>query len=482
MLFVNFLRPILRNPKILMQMRRISVRSNGFSTAVKRGRTLVLRQSLTGLFLLGSFLASAVEGSAAGRAGNEDLQRWLNTEKHIAVERLMRNISPKDGARGAVIASPSRSNPDYYFHWVRDAALTMDAVITLYQTAARPSLKSTYLQGLFDYAEFSRSNQVASTLTGLGEPKFYVDGAPFDGPWGRPQNDGPALRAIVLTRFANLLLEQGQTDYVRRALYDSAIPSGSVIKADLEFVSHHWRNASFDLWEEVMGDHFFTRMTQRKALIEGAKLARRLGDIGAADWYLRQAYLIQGEMEKFWRPDAGILIATTHYRGGLDYKTSNLDVAVMLGVMHGYAGDGFLSYSDPRVLSTLDRLNQVFARLYPINQRSESLGVAIGRYPEDLYGGTHFNAGNPWVLATLAAAEVSFRAAEEFENIGKRSSAVRLREQGDAFLARVKYHANPDGSLSEQMDRHSGYMTSAHDLTWNYAAFISALHARGNLK
>jgi len=32
---------------------------------------------------------------------------------------------------------------------------------------------------------------------GLGEPKYQVDGTRFNGAWGRPQRDGPALRALV---------------------------------------------------------------------------------------------------------------------------------------------------------------------------------------------------------------------------------------------------------------------------------------------
>jgi Glycosyl hydrolases family 15 len=33
-----------------------------------------------------------------------------------------------------------------------------------------------------------------------------------------------------------------------------------VIKADLDYVSSHWDAATFDLWEEVNGAHFYTRM------------------------------------------------------------------------------------------------------------------------------------------------------------------------------------------------------------------------------
>jgi glucoamylase len=41
---------------------------------------------------------------------------------------------------------------------------------------------------------------------GLGEPKYYVNGTAFTGPWGRPQKDGPALRATTLIAFAKWLI------------------------------------------------------------------------------------------------------------------------------------------------------------------------------------------------------------------------------------------------------------------------------------
>lgn len=41
---------------------------------------------------------------------------------------------------------------------------------------------------------------------GLGEPKFEADETAFTGAWGRPQRDGPALRATALIAFANWLI------------------------------------------------------------------------------------------------------------------------------------------------------------------------------------------------------------------------------------------------------------------------------------
>ena len=53
-----------------------------------------------------------------------------------------------------------------------------------------------------------------------------------------------------------------------------------------------------------------------------------------------------------------------------------------------------------------------------------------------------------------------------------------LREKGNDFLRRVQYHANPDGSLSEQINKETGFLESARDLTWNYAAFLTAIDKR----
>lgn len=45
---------------------------------------------------------------------------------------------------------------------------------------------------------------------GLGEPKFNIDETRFNGAWGRPQRDGPALRAVALMTYANWLIGTGR--------------------------------------------------------------------------------------------------------------------------------------------------------------------------------------------------------------------------------------------------------------------------------
>jgi glucoamylase len=68
---------------------------------------------------------------------------------------------------------------------------------------------------------------------GLAEPKFMVDGSRYNGNWGRPQRDGPALRAITIMSYGNYLLSQGETDTVRNVLWP-------VISNDLSYVGQYW--------------------------------------------------------------------------------------------------------------------------------------------------------------------------------------------------------------------------------------------------
>ena len=50
-----------------------------------------------------------------------------------------------------------------------------------------------YFQYIMNYLENENKLQQLDTITGLGEPKYNINCTPFNGEWGRPQNDGPAL-------------------------------------------------------------------------------------------------------------------------------------------------------------------------------------------------------------------------------------------------------------------------------------------------
>jgi glucoamylase len=314
-----------------------------------------------------------------------------------------------------------------------------------------------------------------------------------------------------MIRLARLWLKQGQEDRVRQKLYDGKLPANTLIKADLEYVAHHWGDTGFDLWEEVSGHHFFTRMAQRQALIEGAQLAGQLGDGGAASYYQQQAEALETEIGRFWDPGRGYLVETLDWNGGANYKNSGIDSAVILGVIHGETADGFLSASSDKVLATVLKQEQAFQNAFPINGKGLP-GIAIGRYPEDHYSGTtNSSEGNPWLLTTMAFGELYYRAANEFESAGKiginatnaaffqsllgaqapappatlaspdpqfTAAIHALRARGDAYLNRGHYHGEADGHYAEQINRYTGYMQSAADLTWSYASYLTAYWSR----
>ena len=404
-------------------------------------------------------------------AKHSDAIEWLDANTEFFHQKILANLSPADGLPGAVIAARKvEHEPDYHYHWVRDAGITMIALNDRYQSLPDGHNKQQLRHAFFDYLDFSARIQNTNKLTDLGEPKFYVNGEAYFHPWGRPQNDGPALRAISLIHWANNLLAEGDEAIVRHRLYDAALPATLPIKKDLEYLSHHWREPSFDIWEEVQGTHFYTLMVIRRALLEGAILARRLDDQGAAEWYHSQAKQVELAIQSFWNEEKGYLTATINRVSGIDYKQSNLDSAVLLGLLHGGMDDGFLAWDNPKVIATLRKLRATFAALYPVNQ-DKTPGVAIGRYPEDRYGGNDFTGGNPWPLCTLAMAEASYAYAALLQR--HQQPYASIIHQANSDVKRARHHAHPDGSMDEQIDRDSGEMKSARDLTWNYAALLT---------
>jgi glucoamylase len=59
-----------------------------------------------------------------------------------------------------------------------------------------------------------------------------------------------------------------------------------------------------------------------------------------------------------------------------------------------------------------------------------------------------------------------------------RGCFVALLRRGDSFMATVRAYTPASGDLSEQFDRATGQQTSAKNLAWSHAAFITAVAAR----
>jgi glucoamylase len=148
-----------------------------------------------------------------------------------------------------------------------------------------------------------------------------------------------------------------------------------------------------------------------------------------------------------------------------------------------------------------------FRSVYTINSGiAEGTAVAVGRYPEDVY----YN-GNPWYLCTLAAAEqlydalivwgsqgyievtstslACFKDFDDSVTAGTYESSSTtyttlfdaVTTYAEGYMNVVATYAASNGSLSEQFDKSTGNPLSAYDLTWSYAAFLSAANRRAGV-
>lgn len=128
-----------------------------------------------------------------------------------------------------------------------DSSLSSGLVLTEVNHRFKVENNSNLERILWDYASLSRTLQGLPAISGIGEPKFNTDGTLFNGPWCRPQTDGPALEASLLINFSFNYLELGGSIENVTRLYDSKLPSNSVIKTYLEYVSHYWAESTCDL-------------------------------------------------------------------------------------------------------------------------------------------------------------------------------------------------------------------------------------------
>ncbi|KAL0582135.1 hypothetical protein ABG067_008143, partial [Albugo candida] len=231
-------------------------------------------------------------------------------------QTILDNINPTGTKRGFFAASLSTHEPNYFYTWTRDAALVARTLTLIDKT------NDTLLQ---DYIEFQIDTQFTPTECHcLGEPKFNQDGTGFGGPWGRPQNDGPAERAITFLLIANRWFNNGYQD--NTYIYNTLVPA---IVRDLDYIIKVWYQPSFDLWEEIKGTHFYTLMVMRKALLDGIDFFHQQKSNKSLEEYKWVAYAMERRIASFWSDQFGYILATQQVTNGVK-KPSGLDVSTLL--------------------------------------------------------------------------------------------------------------------------------------------------------
>lgn len=414
---------------------------------------------------------------------------------------------------GAVMASPSNReqgfSQDYQFHWTRDAAIVMRELTQIYAHSA-PAEKAKLLPYLLHYIAFENKAQQQISKKGeqtLGQPKFNLDGTIWEGKWTRPQNDGPALRAVTLMTMAEQFKKEKLTNETIKLL-------DKMIIKDVDYVLREWPHPSYDVWEEVLdSQHFFTKMMQRKAMYDGADYLRKKGDVERSAACLHAAQMIELSLKKNWQDKRQAYMETANQQqvmgGGIN---SDIVFAVLYGDLHNDA-DPFSPAND-KIISSVFSVRQAFEKRYAVNIQYKQAPL-LGRYPTDRYDGDQFAGGNPWILSTASLAQYYYVLAQRLKEHNKiqitrlnrafftqvypslraRDNVVQagdkeyeliiqgLINEGDKILAEIKrlgvcYEDHTCLHYAEQIDRHTGQQVSAKDLTWGYMTLLAAVRSR----
>jgi glucoamylase len=435
----------------------------------------------------------------------QSLDQWIDRQYLLAGAAMLRSVSPVDlvksrpgfgqairAKKGAIVASPILGaydpDPDYFFHWFRDSAIVIDALRLLYQDGSlgdealvhfddfvRFSLALQDLDGRAlasdarwrtrvapEFEKFVRTDADLCSAHGASiasETRVNPDGTLDISRWGRPQNDGPPLRALALTRWLRGAHLAPQ----------SRLAATQLLRSDLAFTCDRWREPCYDIWEEEKGLHYYTLCVAAGALEDGAAWLDQHGDGSMAQAARTQVIAIRQMLDGYWLEREGyyrsrILQAGVH-------SSKELDIAVILAAIHAPSAAPAHSVHDARVHATLKRLEELFAKDYPINRGRGERGPAMGRYAGDVY-----YSGGAYFFSTLGAAEFCFRTAR-----ASRDAAAWIA-RGDCYLQTVRAYTPASGELSEQFDKETGQQTSAKQLAWSYAAFISCIAARRVVK
>jgi glucoamylase len=431
------------------------------------------------------------------------LAAWIDRQLRHAARQMLRSISPLGVVKtrpgfdqtirpvpGAVVASPVPASydpdPDYFFHWYRDSAIVIDA-LRLAHAGGQAGDEAPRLFGEFvrfsaalarldgrglaaasaawrprvaaDFTQFLRPDSELQRVHGeavAAETRVNADGTLDISNWGRPQNDGPPLRALAVLR------------WLRGAPLGAELSTAcdGLLRDDLRFTRAHWREPCYDIWEEERGLHYFTLLVGAQALDDGADWLEARGEAAEAASCRAEGRAIRDRLDGYWLADRGYYRSRTLDSG--EPSAKELDIAVILAALQGSDDRATHSVRDPRIHATLGVLDSVFEADYAINHgRPAARGPALGRYRGDRY-----YSGGAYYFSTLAAAELCFRAARV--NGGRDALLAR----GDRYLETVRAFTPESGDMSEQFDQRTGEQTSAKHLAWSYAAFISCAAAR----
>ena len=351
---------------------------------------------------------------------------------------------------GAVVAAATTSLPegaggernwDYRYSWVRDASLTMEALwvaacpdeandfFTFMATAAASGVGADQaLQIMFGVGgEHDLTERTLGHLSGWRDSRPVRVG---NGAWEQQQVDvyGELLGA------GNRLTDQ---------LHDLDPDTRRFLAALADAAAVRWREPDQGIWE-VRGDpqHFlYSKVMCWVALDRAITMADIIGDPSRVeDWKRVREEIAQTVVRDGWSDTAG---AFTQYVGTDALDASNLMLPIV----------GFLPATDPRVLATIDAIDDRLTDDQGLVYRYRTAVGVDGLAGEE---GT-FLLCTFWLAQALAMADRVDRAREVF--------------------ARAVRYVNDVGLLAEEIDPDTGEMLGNYPQAFSHIGLVNAAWA-----
>ena len=358
---------------------------------------------------------------------------------------VLRALTHED--TGGIVAAPTMSLPeefggsrnwDYRYCWLRDAALTLEAMMT---------------HGYDDEAEHWRNWLLRAVA---GDPDDLQIMYAVDGGRELPERilpQFPGYAGSIPVRLGNGAVEQYQADVVGTVMValarmrDRGVAEDSfswpLQRALLGFLERHLEESDHGIWEVRGEPKLFTysRVMMWAAFDRAARAARESGMEGPVElWEALRDGLRTEIMDRGFDAGRNAFVQS--------YGSSEAD-ASLLQLTHV----GFLDYDDPRMLGTVAFLEQEL-----LNDQGLLLRYRTGTGIDGLEPGE-----NPFLAC-------SFWLVEQYAHTGRLPEAVRLLDQ-------LVGYANEVGLLSEEYDTVNGRMAGNYPQAFSHLALVRAADA-----
>lgn len=358
---------------------------------------------------------------------------------------VLRALTHED--TGGIVAAPTTSLPeafggernwDYRFCWLRDAALTLEAMMTHGYEDEASGWRNWLLRAVAGDPEdlqimYSVSGERELPEKVLGHLPGYADSAPVrvgNGAVSQYQADVVGEVMVALEKLRDLGVKEDEFSWpLQHAL--------------LGFMEKHLAAKDHGIWEMRGDPAYFThsRVMMWAAFDRGARAVSEHGLKGEAErWEKLRDELREEIIEQGFNRD---LDSFTQYYGSLTVDASLLQLPQV----------GFLAYDDPMMLGTVARLEHELLDRHGLllRYRTESSidGLAPGEHP--------FLACSFWLV-------------EQYAHTGRLDEAKALMDQ-------LVGYANELGLLSEEYDADHNRMAGNFPQAFSHLALVRAADA-----